>query len=225
MIKKYFIIILVLTGISSSGFAIAQDSVASSPDTVGAVTEESLGLLATNPLPSEDAWRITFNKVFWALLLIVIVWIGSRYLIRIFERIGLKYYRYRLLVKRFIPIFRILVWSLVVYFIIANILAPPWATLLALLASVGIAVGFAAQDILKNIFGGIMILFDQPFQVGDKVEIGQYYGEVVFAAYCRNHPQLRWPDAQRLEIHCQAEKVTKSMDVFKDVHIQYVAAE
>ena len=34
-----------------------------------------------------------------------------------------------------------------------------------------VAVGFAAQDILKNIFGGIMILFDRPFQVGDKIEV------------------------------------------------------
>ena len=31
----------------------------------------------------------------------------------------------------------------------------------------------------KNIFGGIMILFDRPFQVGDKIEIGEYYGEVI----------------------------------------------
>jgi small-conductance mechanosensitive channel len=49
----------------------------------------------------------------------------------------------------------------------------------ALTASAGIAVGFASQDILKNIFGGIMILFDRPFQVGDKIELGKYYGEVI----------------------------------------------
>jgi len=45
--------------------------------------------------------------------------------------------------------------------------------------SVGVAVGFASQDILKNIFGGIVIIFDQPFKVGDKIEIGNYYGEVL----------------------------------------------
>jgi small-conductance mechanosensitive channel len=144
---------------------------------VVAVSDSSEGLLADSPI-NEETWRITSQKVFWSLLMILIVWIGTRYLTRIMERIGERYYRYRLLVKRYIPVLRIVLWALVIYFIIANILAPPWATLLALLASVGIAVGFAAQDILKNIFGGIMILFDQPFHVGDKVQIGEHYGEV-----------------------------------------------
>ena len=38
--------------------------------------------------------------------------------------------------------------------------------------------GFAAQDLLKNIFGGIIIIIDKPFQIGDKVQIGSHYGEV-----------------------------------------------
>lgn len=60
-----------------------------------------------------------------------------------------------------------------------GIFRPPAATLIAVSASLGIAIGFAAQDILKNIFGGVMILLDRPFQVGDKIETGSYYGEVV----------------------------------------------
>jgi small-conductance mechanosensitive channel len=171
--------LIILVMISISGFVPAQDTAAKIPDTVSAVTDASGGLLGESPLPSEETWKITFQKVFWSFLILLIVWIGSRYLTRIMERIGERYYRYRLMVKRFIPVLRILIWAVVIYFIIANILAPPWATLLALLASAGIAVGFAAQDILKNVFGGIMILFDKPFHVGDKVEIGEYYGEVI----------------------------------------------
>ena len=41
------------------------------------------------------------------------------------------------------------------------------------------AIGFAAQDLFKNFLGGLTILFDRPFQVGDKVEISPYYGEIV----------------------------------------------
>jgi small-conductance mechanosensitive channel len=40
-------------------------------------------------------------------------------------------------------------------------------------------VGFASQDILRNIFGGIMIILDRPFQVGDKIQVGEHYGEVM----------------------------------------------
>ena len=41
------------------------------------------------------------------------------------------------------------------------------------------ALGFAAQDLLKNVFGGLIVVLDQPFQVGDKIRVGGTYGEVV----------------------------------------------
>ena len=31
----------------------------------------------------------------------------------------------------------------------------------------------------KNVFGGIMIIFDRAFQVGDKIQVGSFYGEVI----------------------------------------------
>lgn len=39
--------------------------------------------------------------------------------------------------------------------------------LLALGGVGGIAIGFASKDLLSNFFGGLMIYFDRPFQVGD----------------------------------------------------------
>jgi MscS family membrane protein len=64
-------------------------------------------------------------------------------------------------------------------FIIRQIINPPFETILAVAASLGFAVGFASQDILKNIFGGVVIIFDRTFQVGDKIEVGGHYGEVM----------------------------------------------
>lgn len=147
-------------------------------DTTSAIQQAGKDLLASAPIPEKETWNVTFQKVFWSLILVLIVWIGIRYLSKFMQSLGERNVRYRLLIKGFIPVIRIMLWTIVIYFIIANIIAPPWATLVTLMASAGIAVGFAAQDILKNIFGGLMILFDRPFQVGDKVEIGQYYGEV-----------------------------------------------
>ncbi len=86
--------------------------------------------------------------------------------------------KHRITIKGFIPIVRIVVWTGTVLFILVAVFQPPMASLLAVGASVGVAVGFAAQDLLKNIFGGIIILTDKPFQIGDKVQIGAHYGEV-----------------------------------------------
>ncbi len=85
----------------------------------------------------------------------------------------------RLLFKRLVPVVRILTWFVAILFVAMVVLRVDAQGLLAAGAAVGVAVGFAAQDILKNIFGGLIVLFDTPFQVGDKISVAGTYGEVV----------------------------------------------
>ncbi len=124
-------------------------------------------------------WSISFGKILWSFLIFLIAFIVIKYLTRVLEALAERFSNLRLTIKGLVPILRIVGWTFVLYIIIAGIIAPPIETLIAVTASAGIAVGFASQDILKNIFGGIMILFDRPFQAGDKIEVGAHYGEVV----------------------------------------------
>lgn len=41
-----------------------------------------------------------------------------------------------------------------------------------------VVIAFAAQDFAKNLFGGIAILTDKPFKIGDYIEVGDYAGTV-----------------------------------------------
>jgi MscS family membrane protein len=123
-------------------------------------------------------WSVSFGKIFWALVIFFISLIIMKNLTRLLETIAERWTNLRLTIKGLIPILRIFGWTVVIYIIIAGVFAPPIETLIAVTASAGIAVGFASQDILKNIFGGIMIIFDRPFQVGDKIQLGNHYGEV-----------------------------------------------
>lgn len=50
--------------------------------------------------------------------------------------------------------------------------------LIAGLGIAGIALGFAARDTLENFISGITILLDQPFRVGDNVEVEDTFGTV-----------------------------------------------
>ncbi len=85
----------------------------------------------------------------------------------------------RLLFKKLIPMVRLAIWGLTIYIVLVYIFQFDQRGLLAAATALGVAIGFAAQDILKNIFGGILIIFDQPFQVGDKINVGGTYGEVI----------------------------------------------
>lgn len=51
-------------------------------------------------------------------------------------------------------------------------------SLVASLGIGGLAVALAAQELLKNIFGGITIITDRPFKLGDHVEINNFEGTV-----------------------------------------------
>ena len=122
---------------------------------------------------------ISFTKLFNAILLLIITYFVNKYVTLILDNLAEKATNYRLFIKRLSPISRITIWSVAIYIVIAGVLAPPFETIITIAASVGIAVGFASQDILRNIFGGIMIILDRPFQVGDKIQVGEHYGEVL----------------------------------------------
>lgn len=165
----------------------ASDSVVSNPviptaDTVAKAAEGSNSIIdgvSKNLQPPSVIDLVSFGNIFWAIVFIAIGYFAIRFISSILQQFAERSTQYRITIKGLIPIVRISGWIFTFFIVIAGIFQPPMETLITVTASIGLAIGFAAQDIIKNIFGGIMILFDRPFQVGDKVEIGQYYGEVV----------------------------------------------
>ncbi len=62
---------------------------------------------------------------------------------------------------------------------IATILSDkPMTSVIAGLGVGGLAIGLAAQDMIKNFFGSLMIFSDQPFELGDRVVISGVDGTV-----------------------------------------------
>jgi len=126
---------------------------------------------------------ISFGKILWSIIFLLIGYLFIRFTVKLLDLFAERSGRVRLNFKRFIPVYRLLVWILVLFIIIQGIISPSWEAIVALGASVGVAIGFAAQDVLKNIFGGITILFEKPFQVGDKIDVGSHYGEVIHMGF------------------------------------------
>ncbi|SNS53172.1 Mechanosensitive ion channel [Ekhidna lutea] len=135
-------------------------------------TLEDLG-----PPPIGEIFSI--SKIIWAIIFLVGGYIFIRVTSKILEVFAERSTNYRITIKSYIPVVKIMGWIGLIFIVVVGIFQPPAATVLAFSASVGVAIGFASQDILKNIFGGVMILFDRPFMVGDKIDVGGYYGEVV----------------------------------------------
>ena len=51
--------------------------------------------------------------------------------------------------------------------------------MLAAGGSIAVALGFALKDIAASLVAGLLLLFDRPFRVGDRVSFADVYGEIV----------------------------------------------
>ncbi len=106
-------------------------------------------------------------------------WLVIRLLTYVVESLASRFGERRLLLLRFVPLISIFVWGIATVLLVVGVMNPGSQTMAALVGASVFAIGFAGQDFVKNILGGLIILFDGPFQVGDKVEIQPYYGEIV----------------------------------------------
>jgi len=120
----------------------------------------------------------SISKFVYSAILLIGTYLVNRILVFLLGTLAERKSSYRLLIKRIVPFLNVVIWTISLFIVIAGIIAPPIETVLTVGASIGIAVGFASQDILKNIFGGFIIILDRPFQVGDKIKVNDYYGEV-----------------------------------------------
>jgi len=48
-----------------------------------------------------------------------------------------------------------------------------------LAGAIGVGIGFGLQNITNNFISGLIILFEQPIKVGDRIEVGDVNGDVI----------------------------------------------
>lgn len=65
------------------------------------------------------------------------------------------------------------------------------SSLVAGLGIAGFTIGFALQDVAKNFIAGIIILLQQPFDIGDGIEVNGYAGKVLHISL-RSTEMMTW---------------------------------
>jgi len=97
---------------------------------------------------------------------------------RLFFFLAERFPRHRVQISSVFPVLRLAVWFAVIIFIISGVMKPELSTLVAISATAGVALGLGAQEMVKGVLAGILILVERPFRVGDRVGIDIHYGEV-----------------------------------------------
>ncbi|MEM9856982.1 MAG: mechanosensitive ion channel domain-containing protein [Bacteroidota bacterium] len=65
------------------------------------------------------------------------------------------------------------------FFIIVQTAGIDLSTLSILAGALGVGIGFGLQNITNNFISGLIILFEQPIKVGDRIEVGEIKGDVM----------------------------------------------
>ena len=135
-------------------------------------------ILMLEEIPHVDLLRyFTLSRIAGVLLIFAVAWLLIRNATRFLDLVSLRGPRARFAVKWIEPVLRIGLWFLA-GFMSFDILAPSRETFIAAVGSVAIAIGLGAQDLIKNLVGGLVVVADRPYQLGDRVQIGEASGEI-----------------------------------------------
>jgi MscS family membrane protein len=154
--------------------------------------------LLLQTLPDVSFWqRLSVARVLYAILMLLGAWSLVRLSSAFLDALSQRVPRSRFFFKMLATLLRFGLWMVGALLMIA-VFAPSRETMLAVIASVGIALGLGAQDLVKNLIGGLIILTDRPYQLGDRVKIGDAYGEIDHIGL--RSTKLTTPDDTRVTI-------------------------
>jgi MscS family membrane protein len=117
------------------------------------------------------------GKVLFVVVLIAATTVLLKWTRGFLDRLEKHNPRLRFMLRQVEQPLRIATWFIAVL-ASAEILAPSQNAFLAALGSAALAIGLGLQALIKNLIGGLVIVVDRPFQTGDRVKIGEAYGEV-----------------------------------------------
>lgn len=121
---------------------------------------------------------INFGGLFNALVALVVVWFLVRFLTGALERLGHRFTDKRLILNQISTMTRFIVYFLGISIAISFSVNLSKEVVLALTGSAAVTIGLALKDITASIIAGLIIIFDRPFQVGDRVTFAGVYGEI-----------------------------------------------
>ena len=124
--------------------------------------------------------NVTIIKIFQGLILILVAYIlllvSEKFNYWLSEKVP---NRFRLIVKQSLPLVRAIILGITIISLLRLFLRLSANNLLALTGTISLARGFAFKDYASSLIAGLVALFEVPYRVGDRVQIGEHYGEVI----------------------------------------------
>ncbi|MEM9492389.1 MAG: mechanosensitive ion channel domain-containing protein [Myxococcota bacterium] len=113
-----------------------------------------------------------------ALVAILVAVLALRFINSLTGRFSERFSERRLFAQQLNTILRFVIYILAITMVVTSVINLEREAVLALSGAIAVTVGFALKDLASSVLAGITILFDRPFQVGDRVTVAGHYGEI-----------------------------------------------
>ena len=143
--------------------------------------------------------RITTWKITQAIIVVLVCYVCLKLIDRLVIWISEKIAReWRLQVKQLLPFLRTIILTVTLITLMNLFLDLSRENIIAVTGAIAVALGFAFKDYASSIIAGIVGIFEGPYRVGDRIKIGEDYGEV--ASYGLRGIRLKTPSDNLITI-------------------------
>ena len=121
---------------------------------------------------------IKLDGLFSAVVILIIAWVIIRVVSRSLDTLGDRITERRLLLKQISLIVRFVLMLGASLLAMSNVFDFSGQAIYGVAGLVILGLGYAFKDAVSSVTAGFILMFDRPFQVGDRIAFGGHYGEV-----------------------------------------------
>jgi small-conductance mechanosensitive channel len=140
---------------------------------------EWLQNLLQQPLMSLGSTRVTLGTVLYVVLIVLVIWVGAGWLQRWLTNGPLLRTRLDASARHAVGTLTRYAIILIGLLVVVQTAGIDLTTLNVLAGALGLGIGFGLQTIVANFIAGLIIMFERPIKIGDRIVVGDTEGDVV----------------------------------------------
>lgn len=121
---------------------------------------------------------LSFTKLSLLILGVIVLGFAVKIIANAGERLHQRVPSRRLLIAQIVTVTSFAIYIIGGGYLFYGVVQPPKALLLAVSGTLAVALGLSLKDLIASVVAGVILLFDRPFQVGDRVSFEGVYGEI-----------------------------------------------
>jgi Small-conductance mechanosensitive channel len=138
----------------------------------------AVGVVLTVETPEPESFDLDIGLILGAAFTFTLAYIVARAAAVVLRNASELTVEHRIAIKSFIPVTRFAVYVVAVVVVVGPLFELTTSQLLAFSGALGAVLGLGIQNLFANVVGGFVVVFQRPYRPGDKIQIGEHYGEV-----------------------------------------------